>query len=187
MSQADLPTSPKPQIPSDEEGRLAILATYQDTGTADHAESLDRIARLAAGLLGAPMACVSLIRRDDQLVVGRFGLDVGTTSRDVAFCSHTITGTEPMIVPDTHADPRFAENPFVTGQPGIRFYAGAPLISPDGGHSLGSLCILDHHLRSPLNAAQEVLLADLAALAMDDMERRRLKALSRPGPSLRHS
>ncbi len=176
VERGGMPTSPVPSHPADEEARLQALATYQAVGVATPSESLDRVARLAATLLGTPLAYVSLVERDEQLLVGHYGLDLDRTDRDASFCAHTILGEEPLIVADALEDPRFATNPFVVGGPEIRFYAGAPMRSPQGGHNLGALCVADTSARVPLTAMQRVLLMDLAALAVVDLEGRRLQA-----------
>ena len=96
-------------------------------------------------------------------------------NRDASFCAHAVLGEEPLIIPDALTDARFEANPFVLGEPQIRFYAGAPLRSPLGGHKLGVLCVADTIARQSLNAMQRGLLTDLAALAVADLENRRLK------------
>ncbi|TPG49310.1 diguanylate cyclase [Roseomonas nepalensis] len=177
VSSSDLPKSPLPPSLPDEERRLAAVAAYHSEDHCGHSEALDRIARLTAGLLGAPTSVISLVGRDEQFFVGRYGLDAVSTPREVAFCAHTIAGDLPLIVPDATTDPRFERNPLVTGAPGIRFYAGMPLVSPEGQHHLGALCVLDWTPRAGLDAAQRALLADLAALTVDELERQRV---SRP-------
>ncbi|HSG93994.1 MAG TPA: sensor domain-containing diguanylate cyclase [Afifellaceae bacterium] len=94
------------------------------------------------------------------------------TPRDVAFCDHTIRNPEPMVVEDARLDERFADNPFVTGEPGIRFYAGAPLHTRDG-QNIGTLCTIDLKPRS-INESQLAALSDLARLVVDEMELRLL-------------
>jgi GAF domain-containing protein len=86
-----------------------------------------------------------------------------------------------FVVPDTSIDPRFAANPLTAGEDGIRFYAGAPLVSPRSGHRIGTLCVIDHKPRLPLDAAQQALLADLASLVIDHLERCWLSSSGRAG------
>ncbi len=117
------------------------------------------------------MAFVSLVAHDEAALVGRHNVEMERVPRDVAYCAHTIQGDEPLVVPSTLADPRFSDNPITRA--GIGFYAGAPLISPSGGHKLGALCVVDHRARPPLDAAQRRLLAGLALLVIDDLESRR--------------
>ena len=128
-------------LPSDEEGRLAALHQHHILDTPPQQE-FDDLVRLASHICGAPIAAVSLIDRNRQWFKSIVGLDVQETPRDDAFCAHTILQNDILLVPDAHADPRFSVNPLVTGDPHIRFYAGAPLVTEDG-YSLGSLCVID--------------------------------------------
>ena len=163
---ADIPPAPSP--PGDEEQRLETVARYEAAVATGTRDTLDRLARLTAALFQTPIALVTLVGQDRQCFVGRSGLEQEGTQRDVSFCAHALSGTDVLTVPDTHFDQRFADNPLVTGQPNIRFYAGAPLIAPDG-HRLGALCIIDHVPRGVLTVSQKALLANLAALAVDHL------------------
>ena len=156
----------------DELERLEALASYEALGVAQPSESLDRIARMAAQLLGTPMAFVSLVGRGEATLVGRHNVEMERVPRDAAYCAHTIQGDEPLVVPSTLADPRFRDSSVTMA--GIGFYAGAPLISPSGDHKLGALCIVDHHARPALDDGQRRLLTGLARLVVDDLEQRRL-------------
>ena len=169
ISTGEIPVSPVPPALGDEERRLAEVASYR-ARLALPTDGLDRTARLAAALLGAPAGAISLIDAEEQLLIGRHGVDIERTPREIAFCAHTITGTSPLIVPDAKADPRFSDNPLVRGEPSIRFYAGAPLIAPGNGAHLGSLCVVDSTPRAGLDAGQRVLLEDLAELTMQELE-----------------
>ncbi|RZA10963.1 MAG: GAF domain-containing protein, partial [Proteobacteria bacterium] len=143
-------------MPLDDEARLAALASYQlEYGITPPA--LQQIAAFAADVFQAPIALVSLVARDRQYFKGQVGLDAPGTPRNVSFCAHAIMGTDVFVVPDATLDPRFSTNSLVTGEPGIRFYAGAPLISPQG-HGLGSLCIIDRVPRPPLTDREHRLL-----------------------------
>lgn len=123
----------------------------------------DDCAKLASMLCATPIALVSLIDRDRQWFKAREGLDATQTPRDQAFCDHAIrTPGSLMEVPDATLDPRFADNPLVTGEPHIRFYAGMPLVTADG-HALGTLCVIDRTPRQ-LDSAQREALARLARL-----------------------
>ncbi|HEY0846966.1 MAG TPA: EAL domain-containing protein [Noviherbaspirillum sp.] len=124
-----------------EKARLEILGRYHILDTAPESQ-YDDIATLAAKICNTPMALITLVDESRQWFKSRFGLDVQETARDIAFCAHTISHVEPFIVPDASKDPRFADNPLVTGEPYIRFYAGTPLITGDG-YALGSLAVLD--------------------------------------------
>ncbi|SEQ34516.1 diguanylate cyclase with PAS/PAC sensor [Faunimonas pinastri] len=173
MRTEDVPRSPVAPVPAREEERLAVLRLYEKAGVTKPSESLDRIARLAATLLNTPTGFVSLVGIDELRLTGRHGIELETVPRDVSFCAHTITGDGLLVIPDTQKDPRFAENPLANGDDAIRFYAGAPLVSREGGQPLGALCVTDSVPRPKLDATDRAILKDLAALVVDDMERRR--------------
>lgn len=126
-------------------------------------ERLDDITRLVQKLFNAPIALVSLVDADRQWFKSRQGLEASETPRDVSFCGHAILSDELFVVPDACRDQRFADNPLVTGEPRVRFYAGYPLKAATG-HRLGTLCVIDHEPRE-LSAAQRELLADVGKLA----------------------
>jgi diguanylate cyclase (GGDEF)-like protein len=127
--------------PHDEAGRIEALhaADVLDTPAED---VYNEIVRAAAELCGAPMSLVSLVDENRQWFKAKIGIDVVETPRDVAFCAHTICSEDLMEIPDTQDDGRFASNPFVVGDPHVRFYAGVPLFSA-AGYSYGTLCVLD--------------------------------------------
>jgi phosphoribosyl 1,2-cyclic phosphodiesterase/CheY-like chemotaxis protein len=153
-------------VPADEERRLASLRALRILDT-DPDERFDRITRLASALFNAPIALVSLVDENRQWFKSCYGLNVKETSRDAAFCAHVVHDREPMVVPDTFLDTRFAENPLVIGEPRIRFYAGYPLILNDGA-CIGTLCVFDTRPR-PLEGADLARLRDLADLAMQEI------------------
>ena len=159
-------------VPADEEERLQDLAAYGIYGTAPEAD-FDHVARLAAGLFEVPIALINLVGRDDLWIKARVGLDACEVPRGVGICAHAITDDDVLVVPDLAADPRFSGNPLVTGEPHLRFYAGAPLATP-GGRKIGTLCILDTEPRPPLTEKERRTLQDLARLVMDRLELRRL-------------
>ena len=136
----------------DEASRDATLAEF-DLDSMQSGGQLDRITAFAAELCGAPIALVSLVERDRQFFVARTGLAVCETPRATSFCQFAMLESDVMVVPDATKDPRFADNALVTGDPYIRFYAGAPLVS-DGGVPLGSLCVIDRTPRAGLTDLQ---------------------------------
>jgi GAF domain-containing protein len=160
-------------IPPDETARLEALRQYEILDTAPEQE-LDDITRLASFICGTPIAVMSLIDADRQWFKSKVGLEADSGSRADAFCAHTIMGRDMLIVEDAARDPRFAKNPLVLGDPHIRFYAGAPLVTPDG-FGLGSLCAID---RQPRTLAPEQLgsLEALARLVMMKLEFRRVSS-----------
>ncbi|CAN5597020.1 hypothetical protein BH10ACT1_BH10ACT1_17640 [soil metagenome] len=160
----------------DEQGRLEALHALGLLDTAPE-ERFDRIVRLAAAVFDVPMATVSLIDEDRQWFKSKLGLGEGETSRDVAFCAHAIVDerSETMVVPDARADDRFADNPLVTGDPNIRFYAGHVVHSPNG-MPMGTLCVIDRKPRE-FDDVQRQVLADLAALVEEEFTRERSEAV----------
>ena len=121
--------------------RLQALQAYDVLDTAAEA-AFDGLARAAASLCGAPMSAVSLVDADRQWFKAQIGLGVSETPRDVSFCAHAMHGESLFVVPDTRVDSRFKDNALVTGEPHLRFYAGAPLRTSNGA-PLGALCVLD--------------------------------------------
>ncbi|HBP90265.1 MAG TPA: MBL fold metallo-hydrolase [Nitrospirales bacterium] len=156
------------QIPDNEEGRLAALTNLKILDT-DPEERYDRIARIASDSFEVPIALVSLIDRDRQWFKSCIGLNVNETPRDMAICAHAILEDRLLIVPDTFLDPRFADNPLVTGEPRIRFYAGCPLRLPDG-NVIGTLCLIDSRPRQ-LDGRKINLLRDLGKLVETELLR----------------
>jgi signal transduction histidine kinase len=132
---------PHPQ----EEARLAALDALEILDTLPEA-GFDELTHLASHLCGTPIALVSLVDHYRQWFKSRVGLDVAETPRDFAFCSHAILGEELFVVEDAHRDERFHDNPLVTGEPRLRFYAGMPIKGLDG-HPLGTLCVIDQRPR----------------------------------------
>lgn len=164
-----VPTGYSARIPEDEPERLAALRRVEILDTASE-EFFDSIARLVAELCGAPISLVTFVDADRQWLKSRVGLNVCETRRDVAFCAHAILQPELFVVPDALADPRFANNPLVTGEPYIRFYAGAPITTGDG-HRLGTVCVIDRQPRT-LNPTQETMLKVLSDRAAAELDRR---------------
>lgn len=137
----------KPPLPLDEAGRIEALRAYDVLDTPPE-EAFDDLTRLASQICGTPMAMISLIDRDRQWYKAKVGTEVTETPRDVAFCAHAMLAPDLFIVPDARADERFVDNPLVTTGPQVRFYAGAPLITPEG-QALGSLCAVDRVPHQP--------------------------------------
>ena len=123
---------------TDEEARLAALRRYEIREPSE-TKPFQRIVDLVQQVIGVPMAAVSLIDADRQLFKASRGLAITETPRAEAFCNHTIAHKEAFAVSDARLDPRFADNPMVTGSPHIRSYLGVPLTTPDG-YNVGSLC-----------------------------------------------
>jgi sigma-B regulation protein RsbU (phosphoserine phosphatase) len=154
-------------LPHDEPSRLQALYALGLLDTPAE-ERFDSVARLAAEIFQVPMAFVSLIDRERQWMKSRVGLTVCQTSREISFCSHAILGEEALIIQDTHRDPRFVDNPLVTGEPHIRFYAGQPLRGP-GGEKIGTLCIADQEPHD-FTAHSAQVLRQLAALLERELQ-----------------
>ncbi len=158
-------------LPANEAARLSALRAYEvlDTPAED---SFDDVTRLAAHLTGCPMASVTLIEQDRQWFKSRFGVPMGETPRQHAFCAYAILEPgEAMVVPDATVDPRFASNPYVTGEPRVRAYLGMPLVTPDG-FALGTLCVLDTEPRS-FGADMVGVVRSLARTVQTNLELRR--------------
>ena len=160
----------KPPLPADEDLRLAALDSYAILDS--NAEgALDGLTRAAALLCDTPIALISLVDRDRQWFLSSVGLDAVETSREVSFCGHAILGEGVFEVADALCDPRFADNPLVTGEPNIRFYAGAPLTTADK-FRLGTLCVVDREPRR-LTERQRAVLAELSGVAIQLLDQRK--------------
>jgi PAS domain S-box-containing protein len=159
-----------PAIPANERERLEALARYQILDTPPE-QAFDDLTRLASHVLDVPIAVVSLVDQARQWFKSKVGIDVAETSREYAFCAHAILGKDVMVVEDTSKDERFRDNPLVTSYPGIRFYAGAPLLTEDG-FALGTLCLADRIPRE-LSAEKTDLLRALARQVVSRLEERR--------------
>ncbi|NNM53311.1 MAG: GAF domain-containing sensor histidine kinase [Spirochaetales bacterium] len=142
-------------LPANEEERLNALKSYEILDT-DFDKDYDDLCRMASLVCGCPITLISLIDQERQWFKAVVGLEVRETPRDIAFCSHAILQNQLFIVPDALNDPRFADNPLVTQEPQIRFYAGQPLITSDG-YALGTLCAIDRVPRQLTEDQKEAL------------------------------
>lgn len=150
-----------PDLPADEPLRLSALLDLNLLDTPAE-ERFDRLTRLASKTLDMPIALVSLVDRHRQWFKSRVGLDVEETPRDISFCNHAIRSEQPLVVEDARRDQRFADNPLVTDDPNICFYAGVPL-RDSHGFRVGTLCVLDQQPRH-LSDGDLATLKDLADL-----------------------
>lgn len=162
-------------IPFDEVQRLASLQALDILDTPPE-PAFDRITRLVSRQFDVPISLISLIDPARQWFKSKVGLDVDETPREYSFCQFAIMDNRIMQVPDATKDRRFADNPLVLGDPEIRFYAGAPLVTRNG-FRLGTLCLIDTKPRDALSEAQQAQLRDFADLVIGEMELRRLRRL----------
>lgn len=152
--------------PKDEAARLASLRGLKLLDTAPQ-ERFDRITRVAKVLADVPIAYISFVDENRQWFMSCQGLSTKETSREIAFCAHVVALRKPLIIPDTLRDPRFAENPLVTIDPRVRFYAGFPLILPDGS-CIGTLCFVDTRPRE-FPPSSLAAFEDLAKMAKQEI------------------
>ncbi len=155
-----------PATPVDELLRLETLRNLKILDT-DPEERFDRVTRLAKRIFGTEIALVSLVDSDRQWFKSYQGIEVTETPRDISFCGHAILDDQVMIVNDTHTDERFRDNPLVTTNPSIRFYAGCPISAPNGS-KVGTLCVIDSKPRD-IEDGDIALLEELGQLVEEEL------------------
>lgn len=163
-------TMQAPSLPSNERERISTLRSLLILDTPPE-QRFDNLTNMAAGFFNVPIALITLIDTHRQWFKSRCGLTVSETPREISFCGHAILGATPLIIEDALADPRFADNPLVTGDPLIRFYAGAPL-TLDNGMTVGTFCIIDRVPRH-LDNTEITMLIDLAKLVVQELQSQR--------------
>ena len=156
----------KPPVPLDETARLMSLHSLRILDTPSE-ERFDRITRMGQRLFGVQICLISLVDTGRQWFKSKQGLDACETSRDISFCGHAILGDDLFVIRDARYDERFHDNPLVTGEPHIRFYAGHPIHGP-GGHRIGTLCLIDPEPQE-FTAEDASTLRDLAAMVDDEL------------------
>jgi GAF domain-containing protein len=157
-------------VSSNDRDRVAALQKYAILDT-EPEQAFDDLTLLASFICKTPIALISLVDEDRQWFKSKIGMKPSETPRDIAFCSVAIQQPDVMVVPDTFNDERFRNNPFVTSDPHIRFYAGAPLVNEEG-YALGTLCVIDQTPREMTNDQKEALQA-LSRLVLAQLEFRR--------------
>jgi len=153
--------------------RLQALALYGFTEE-QPLPSLDAVARIAAHMFEMPVAAVNMIGSDHVFFAASIGIDEVDMRREVSFCAHAIAQNDVMVVSDAKRDERFHDNPLVTGEANLRFYAGVPLLSTDG-HPLGALCVIDSKPHPEFSETDRERLRELAKMASDRLELRRIE------------
>ena len=163
-----------PATPVSEASRLRALHELKILDT-ESEERFDRLTRMARRMFGVPIALVSLVDANRQCFKSRQGLEAAQTGRDISFCGHAILGEDVFVIPDASSDQRFSDNPLVTNDPNIRFYAGCPL-TLEGGHKVGTLCLIDREPRD-FDGEDQAALRDLAEMAEAELAAVRLATI----------
>ncbi|OOQ58819.1 PAS domain-containing protein [Mucilaginibacter pedocola] len=167
-------------VPLNEKERLKALDRYEILDTLSEYE-FDRITELASIICNVPISLVSLVDEKRQWFKSALGLDVKETSRDISFCRYAIMDSAPMEVPDATLDQRFSDNVLVTGAPDIRFYAGYPLVDPQG-YALGTLCVIDNEPRELTKAqkrAMQLLAQEVIVLIVERRQKQQLSSFEK--------
>ncbi len=159
-----------------EQDRLAALHSYAQLDTPAEPE-FDSIVRQAAAAFGTPIALIALIDENRNWFKAKVGLDWVDAPRCTSFCQHALLGRDVFVVEDALCDERFVDNPNVTHGLKVRFYAGAPLVTPIG-QRVGTICVVDSRPHPPATAAERAVLTRLAARTIDAFERRRLRRVA---------
>ncbi|HEY8608510.1 MAG TPA: GAF domain-containing protein [Noviherbaspirillum sp.] len=154
-------------VPDNDDERLAALHALLILDTPPEAR-FDRIVEFAAAEFDVPIALLTLVDQRRQWFKSRFGMTLCETARDVSFCGHAILHDDILVVEDARVDLRFIDNPLVTGEPFVRFYAGAPLTMPDG-HAVGTLCVIDRRPRQ-LDKLDLSILSALRDMAVKELQ-----------------
>lgn len=164
-----------PGIPANEVERLHVLRALALLDT-EKEERFDRLTRVATRMFNVPIALVTLVDSERQWFKSSVGLEIKETSRDISFCGHAILGDDILVINDATKDDRFVDNPFVKGDPNIRFYAGRPICTPDG-FKIGTLCLIDSQPRDfegkdmdDLNDLAVMVENELAAIELATMD-----------------
>jgi PAS domain S-box-containing protein len=167
----------KAPVPEKEAARLEALRRYAILDTPPET-AFDELTSLAAHICGTPIALITLADKNRIWFKSKVGLTATESPREISFCAKAICQPDLFIITDTHAEEQYRDHPMVTSGPHIRFYAGAPLINPEG-HALGALCVIDHESRE-LDAEQKEALRSLARQVISQLElRRKLADLAR--------
>lgn len=171
----------KPPIPENEHERLKALYDLEILDTQEE-RVFEGLTSLAAYICKTPMALITLVDSDRQWFKSRYNISETQTSRDVSFCAHAITQDGIFNIPDATMDERFSDNPFVTGEFRLRFYAGSPVTTPEG-YKVGTLCVVDQVPRD-LSEGQQAALRELSYQVASQLElRRQIKVLTRRAAS----
>lgn len=158
--------------PDNELQRLAALLRHRLLDSIPD-QSFEAITRCVTLGTGAPTAVISLVDANRQWFMCKVGLEASETPREISFCGHAICERQPLVVPDSLKDPRFADNPLVTGTPFVRAYLGVPLITADG-YALGTLCAIDHKPKY-WTPRETLLVSELASVIVALVQSRSMK------------